>query len=515
MHEAILKGRSELNVWECTGKIMLAIIIAVSWTTVFVQLFPLPHLSPFKAAAVQTIMLSIVVAPATYHFLLIPLRQKTIREEKIFFSLHDPLTELPSRNLFNEILAHEIKVAERNVYRLAVVIIDPSSTSQINQALGYSYGDEIIRQCAGRLLSAIRGSDLVARVDADAFALILPRIENRELKKIAAKLKHVFDKPFVVHDHPVNIGSNMGISIYPDHADKVDLLLQRADVALHRCKQEKAGFLVYDIQDESRAERRITVFGYLKQALSIGEGFDLYFQPQVEIQTGRLAGVEALIRWTGEHAMSPTEFIPLAEQTGLINGITRWAIREGISQCAQWREQGVDIPVSINLSARCLHDESLLHFLFKQCETYGLPSSMITLEVTESAIMNHPEGAMQAIRNMREKGFMLSIDDFGTGQSSLTYLKNIPATELKIDQSFVYGLLADKHDAIVVKSIIQLGKDFGMHIVAEGVETKELMEKLGEYGCDIAQGYYFSPALPAAELLEWNRSARNRLVGKS
>ena len=506
MNEAILMSRSELNAWDCLGKIMLAIVIAVSWTTVFVQLFPLPRLSPFQAGAIQTILLGVVVAPAIYHFLLIPLRQKTIREEKIFLSLHDPLTELPKRNLFIEILDHEIKAAERNAYQLAVAIIDPSSMSEINQALGFDYGDDIFKQCASRLIAAVRESDVVARIDADAFALIFPRIDSHGLSKIEKKLKYVFDRPFISHDLPISIGSSIGISIYPDHADSVELLLQRADIALHRCKQEKSDFLIYDKQDETRAKRRISIFGDLKRALNQRKGFELYYHPQIATDTGELAGVEALIRWTGSNAVSPAEFIPLAEQTGLITGITRWVIQESISQSSQWREQGLRIPVSVNFSAKCLHDTSLIHYLFKQCEMYGLPSSQITVEVTESAIMDHPEEAMQAIQSLRDKGFMISIDDFGTGQSSLAYLKNIPATELKIDQSFVLNLLADKHDAIVVKSIIQLGKDFGMHIVAEGVETEGILEKLTEYGCEIAQGYYFSPPLPAADLLAWNAS---------
>ena len=499
-----MAGRAGLNVWECTGKIMLAVVIAVSWTSVFVQLFPLPRLSSLQAGMVQTALLGIVVAPAIYHFLLIPLRQKTIREEKLYQSLHDPLTDLPNRNLFNEILTHELQAAKRNVYQLAVVIIDPSAMSEINQALGFDYGDDIIRQCAQRLLDTVRESDVVARIDADAFALILPRIDGRGLLEVEKKLKHIFDRPFISRDLPISMGSKMGIALYPDHADNVELLLQRADIALHRCKQEKSDCLIYDKRDETRVKRRIDIFSGLKQALTHGHGFALHYQPQISLKSGELSGVEALIRWEGNSGVSPAEFIPLAEQTGLIAGITRWVIKEAISQGSQWREQGFDVPISINLSAKYLHDSSLINFLFRQCENFGLPCSLITVEVTESAIMSHPEEAMQSMLNIRNNGFMLSIDDFGTGHSSLAYLKNIPATELKIDQSFVRNLLQDEHDAMVIESIIDLGRKFGLDIVAEGVESEEIADRLMGYGCDIVQGHYLSPPLPAGRLLAWN-----------
>ena len=486
-------------------KVLLIIIIAEAIIMLLFDVLPLSHLGEYELALLDALLLGISVAPVLYFFLLIPLQQQALSEQGIHFAMYDSLTGLPRRVLFHELVEHEISRARRDAFRAALIVIDPHGLSDINQTFGYPIGDKLLSLLAERLQSTLRESDIICRLSGDEFGVLLLCEDIRNVNKMAEKINAVFETPLTVNNIDVDIVVAMGVSVFPDHADSVSDLIRRANMALNRAKHDKASLAIYDIQDESVSHQRIVLFHQLREAVKNHE-LELYYQPKIHLNSGEVAGVEALLRWTGEHGKPPSVFIPVAEQTGFIREITRWVIAEAVNQCSEWKKQGLHIPVSINFSSRDLSNSSMGNFL-NQCMKKGsLPHSQITIEVTESSIMRHPETAAELLNQFRSKGYKVSIDDFGTGYSSLAYLKYLPATEIKIDQSFIANILSDKKDEILVRASIALAKDLGFQVVVEGVETEDVLDKLRGFEPDIIiQGYYYSRPLSADAYVQWHQ----------
>lgn len=496
--------KSQTEPWAIMLKVMLSIIMVEVMIMLLLAVLPLSDLSVLELPMLDALLLSIVIAPALYFFLFLPLKRQAVREQKSYFAMYDTLTGLPRRELFHELVAHEISKVRRQTYSAALVVIDPCRLSEINQTFGYKTGDEVLAQLTVRLKSTLRESDLISRLSGDEFGVFLLCADIEILNMVMVKINTALEEPFIVNGVDVDIDVVMGVAIFPDHADSASDLVRRADMARNRAKKERISYAVYDVEDESISHQRLVTFNQLRSAIKAGE-LELYYQPKIHLNSGEVAGVEALARWTGEHGKPPSVFIPIAEQTGLIKEITRWVIKEAINQCHDWKQMGLLIPVSINVSSRDLYDSGVIDF-FNQCvEEKSLPHSLITIEVTESGIMRHPQLAIKLLTQLRRDGFKISIDDFGTGYSSLAYIKILPVTEIKIDQSFVTNILSDKKDEILVKSTIALAKDLGLQTVIEGVETEAVLEKLRTFGPDIIQGYFYSRPLNGDAYIEWHK----------
>ena len=427
-------------------------------------------------------------------------------EPDIDVLLHDRLTGLPNRPLLYEKITHQIDVAERNTSSLALIHIDPFPFSDINSALGFDIGDELLIQCARRLEGLLRKMDTVAHLSGDEFALLLPDVEQDGVMNICNKVIHCFDEPFTVAGQSLSLGLNMGIAIYPIHCSSADDMLRAAMVAAKEAKKNKETIFIYKSSMANRASDNLKLFGALRKAI-YEQKLDVNYQPKINIRTGEVAGVEALSRWN-EMDISPARFIPVAESTGLIRDLTRWMLKESLHQVSKWKAQSLFLPISMNVSVRDLLSPNLINEIYQWVEAYDLAGYPLIIEVTESSVMQHSRLAIDALNRLRSKGFGVSIDDFGTGYSSLAYLKDLPASELKIDQSFVTGLLKQQGNQRLVRAIIKLAHEFDMKVVAEGVEEFEVLELLRDYGCDIAQGYYVSKPLAGGKLPEWVRSLK-------
>lgn len=424
--------------------------------------------------------------------------------------LYDRLTGLPNRTLLEERIAHEIDLADRHTTSLALIHINPFPFAEINSALGFAVGDELLVQFARRLTAIVRKVDTVARLTGDEFALLLPEAEKQGVLLVCQKLDMWFEEPFEIAGESLYLGLNMGVSIYPIHCSSVSDLMRGAMVAASEAKKRKETIFIYHEVMATQASENLKLFGALRRAIRNG-ALNLNFQPQMRLQTGELAGVEVLSRWN-EMEISPGRFIPVAEATGLIRDLTHWMLEESIMQAARWKAGGRVIQLSMNVSARDLLSSNLVGELNRWVEAYDLQDYPLMIEVTESSVMEHAHQAIQALNRLRQSGFGISIDDFGTGYSSLVYLRDLPATELKIDQGFVTGLAEHSGNQKLVKAMIALAHEFDMQVVAEGVESVEELELLRSYGCDIVQGYYISKPLTVEALQVWLESDADNAI---
>jgi EAL domain-containing protein (putative c-di-GMP-specific phosphodiesterase class I) len=325
------------------------------------------------------------------------------------------------------------------------------------------------------------------------------------------KVVEALERPFEIDGVTIDIGASVGVARYPAHGEDVDTLLQRADVAMYLAKEAGSGWELYEARHDGHSRGRLALVGELRRALERNE-LELHYQPKVELAGGRLTGVEALMRWRHpvRGLVPPGEFIPLAEQTGLIRPLTRWALDEALGQIAAWRSQGLHLSVAVNLSARNLLDPDLPADVERTLVRRGLDASALELEITEGSLMSDPARAQEVLTRLRAIGIRLAIDDFGVGHSSLAYLGRLPVDDIKVDRSFVQGMADDPGDAAIVRSTIELGRSFGLGVVAEGVETPAAWKRLAEMGCDRAQGYLLSRPLPPAELPQWASGWRGR-----
>jgi len=433
-----------------------------------------------------------------------------------YLALHDTLTGLPNRTLLMDRLDHAISLSRRDNQPLALLLLDLDRFKEINDTLGHAVGDSLLAEIGQILSGPLRETDTIARLGGDEFAVLLPAVSGlAQARDIANRVAKALTRPFPVDQITVEVGVSIGVALYPDHGTDASELMRGADVAMYVAKRDHMTVAIYDEGKDHHSVRNLSMSGELRQAMDQDE-LTLFFQPQIDIETGDLTGVETLLRWDHPRygMVSPDEFISLAEQTGLIRPLTRWVIGKALRQLETWQKTGLDIGISINLSPRNLHEAGLARSITGLLEKRGLRPDLVTLEITEDAIMTDPERALAAIRKLKECGVRLAIDDFGTGYSSLAYLKNLPVDELKIDKSFVMHMSDDNNDEVIVRSTIDLAHNLGLSVVAEGVENELQLQTLRGLGCDVGQGFHIGRPLRIEEFHQWLEN-RNSIAADS
>jgi diguanylate cyclase (GGDEF)-like protein len=414
-------------------------------------------------------------------------------------ALHDLLTGLPNRRLLHDRLAQAIGAAQDQDASVALLVIDLDRFKEVNDTFGHQYGDILLRQIGPRLNDRLEPRDLVARLGGDEFAVLLPNADAERAERVARMLIVALDRSFPVGDSSVDIGGSIGIALSPEHGTDADTLLRRADVAMYVAKRSGAGCAIYSSSHDQHSPDRLAMVGQLRRAVDADE-LVLLYQPKVSLETGQCVGVEALIRWQHPQrgTITPDQFIPLAEQTGLIKALSQWVLSTAMRQAREWLTLGIAVPIAVNLSMRDLHDPDLPETVASILQRWHVPPSLLVVEITENGLMADPTRALHTITTLRLMGIRIAIDDFGTGYSSLAYLKRLPVDELKIDRSFVRELATDEDDLAIVRSTIGLGHDLGLTIVAEGIEDRRTWDRLQRLGCDVAQGYFIGRPMPAS-----------------
>jgi diguanylate cyclase (GGDEF)-like protein len=424
-------------------------------------------------------------------------------------ALHDVLTGLPNRALLQLETQAALETAVRDGGGVAVLLIDLDHFKEINDTLGHNVGDLLIVEVARRLAAAAGDDALVARLGGDEFALLAtPGARDGELRDavlaLVGRLGSALRQPITLSGVRLDVQASMGIAYAPEHAATIDELLSRADVALYSAKEDRGGWRTYDPEQDGHSPERLALLGELRDGLGRDE-LVLHFQPQCEARRGELTGVEVLVRW--QHPvrglLMPDDFIPFAESTGLITELTLQVLDRAAVQACAWVAEGRPLGVAVNVSARHLTDLDLPVRVKEVLDRHGLPAHLLTLEVTESTIMADPSRAVHVLDRLRELGVRIAVDDYGTGYSSLAYLKRLRVDELKIDKSFILSMLDDDSDEVIVRSTVELGHNLGLQIVAEGVEDAAVWQALLPLGCDVVQGFHLSPPLPAEEFRAW------------
>ena len=421
-----------------------------------------------------------------------------------FLAHHDPLTRLPNRLLLDARLQHAIHHARRARGMLAVIFIDIDRFKYINDSLGHTAGDEVLKQLAQRLVRSVRSTDTVARISGDEFVVLLEDINGPEdVANVIKAITMTSATPFQAEHNELHLTFSMGISLYPDDGQKADELLRNADAAMYRAKDLGRNTYQFYTEDLTTAAfEHMYLESALRQAVQ-EERFRLVYQPQIDLGSRRYIGMEVLLRWDHpeQGTISPARFIPIAERVGLIRDIGQWVLRTACMQARRWLDQGIEFGrISVNVAGPQLQNDACIDTLKGILDETGLPPRQLEIEVTESFVMLGTREMIDKLNAFRELGIKIAIDDFGTGYSSLSYLKSLPIDKLKIDQSFIRDILHDPNDMAITEAIIAMGKALGMEVIAEGVEEAGQAELLQKRGCDQAQGYYFSRPVPPAEL---------------
>lgn len=442
-------------------------------------------------------------------------RRKQIEEELLHLANHDALTSLPNRSLLLDRLGQALVFAGRSKGQVAVMLIDLDRFKNINDSLGHDVGDKIIVEIARRLSASVRAGDTIARLGGDEFVLIRPDVAREDaVATVAQQILAAVSRPMTVQGHEFYPTGSIGISMFPKDGLDSQTLLKNADMAMYRAKDAgRNNFQFYAHEMNSRALDRLKLETGLRRALERGE-FAVHYQPQMDIESGRIIGVEALLRWEppGRPMVFPGDFIPSAEETGLIVPIGEWVLRRACSQKRQWHDEGQfpDVRVAVNLSARQFKQQDIVKMVSRVLDETGCRPEWLELEITESVVMESPEAAAETLHKLSAMGVHLSIDDFGTGYSSLSYLKRFPIDALKIDKSFVRDITVDADDAAIAKAVIALAHSLKLAVIAEGVETIEQLEFLRAQNCNMMQGYYLSRPLPVGKLESFMRESKQR-----
>ncbi|WP_436773058.1 putative bifunctional diguanylate cyclase/phosphodiesterase [Yinghuangia sp. YIM S09857] len=432
---------------------------------------------------------------------------------------HDALTGLPNRRL---LLEHGDRALRRSggTGRVALFLLDLHRFHEVNDTLGHLAGDRLLHQVGQRLLRVVGGDDTVARLGGDEFAVLIPDLGDlgdpgdgplaaaaaaeKVALSLARQVVEVLGEPFELDDLSLDIEVSVGVAVFPDHAADMAGLLQYADVAMYLAKRMRSGVELYDPARDVNTREKLLLLGDLRRALDVQQ-VELHYQPKVSFTTGRVDGCEALVRWCHPDRgyISPEEFVHLAEETGLMPRLTRYVVDEALSQVARWHQQGIDVPVAVNVSARDIHAPAFADTVAAGLRRYGVPAGALHLEITERVLLEEPQRAADSLDALRKLGVRLSLDDFGTGYSSFVHLRHIPVSEIKIDRSFVARLTVDEEDAAIVRSTVDLAHSLGLRVVAEGVEDDATWDRLRDLGCDSAQGWLIARALPRDEATAW------------
>jgi diguanylate cyclase (GGDEF)-like protein len=440
---------------------------------------------------------------------------KTAEAHLDYLAHIDSVTGLANRHAFNDRLAFALTKVDELGGSVGLLLLDLDNFKIVNDTLGHHSGDELLRQVAQRLVECLRSGQVICRIGGDEFAIILDSSSYADGAAIAERILAALGAPFEVGSHEIYVTASIGISRYPDDGRDLDTLIRNTDTAMYQAKGKgKNAYERFHPELNQRVQKRLAVETSLRKALERGE-LMLYYQPQVSLRDGRLVGLEALLRWNHPELglVSPAEFIPVAEDSGLIVPIGRWVLRAACLQVAAWRDAGLGtVNVSVNLSARQTRDSHLVHDILDALRAAGMPPGQLELEITESVLMDNVHANVDLLHRLQTEGIRLSIDDFGTGYSSMAYLKRFPIDQVKIDRTFVRDIPGDGDDEAITTAIIAMAHSLGLSVVAEGVETAQQLEFLRNAGCDIMQGYYFAEPRPAAQVEAFLRSRKPLLA---
>jgi diguanylate cyclase (GGDEF)-like protein len=430
----------------------------------------------------------------------IALREGEIRR----LAFQDPLTDLPNRVQFLEELEHAIAACGKAGQAFSVLLMDLDRFRFVNDTLGHHAGDRVITEVATRLRAALSEQDVLARLGGDEFAVLLSPQQGLDAPSVAGRLLHCMQTPVVVDGQSLDVGVSIGIARFPRHGTDAMTLLRRADVAMYVAKREHKGFEEYDHRVDGHRQHHLSLLWELRQAID-GNELKLHFQPKIDLSTDEVKGVEALVRWIHpvRGSIPPSEFIPFAEQTGFIRHVTRWVIEAALAQMEAWLADAVEMPVAINVSARDLTSAELPDLLAEALRRHRVPSHLVSLEITESALMEDPQHAARILARVRDLGVGVAVDDYGTGYSALSYLSQLSVDSLKIDRSLINNLRQGSRNAAIVRSTVALGENLGLTVVAEGVETPDQITLLRQFGCHEAQGFGLARPMPAEQIIAW------------
>ena len=430
------------------------------------------------------------------------LEKADLVEEVLHQALHDALTGLPNRTLFHQRVQRALTSAKASGASAAVMLIDLNRFKEVNDTLGHHNGDLLLQDFSRRLQNSLRQGDTVARLGGDEFAIVIPNVNGPAgAQRVVARIMRAIDEPFALHDLTLDVDAAIGVALYPDHGSDPATLLQKADVAMYAAKGTLGGYELYSAANDRYNPRRLALVSELRSAASRGE-LAVHYQPKSDLRSGRVTGVEALLRWHHPRhgPVSPDEFIPIAEQTGSIRVLTSFVLEEALTQCGKWRRAGLDLDIAVNLSVCSLLDTDLPDEIARLLRETAVPAACLTLELTESSMMSDPVRTADVLGRLHSLGAQISIDDYGTGYSSLSYLRRLPVDEMKIDKSFVMSMGVEDNDDVIVRSTVDLGHNLGLRVVAEGVEDAACWARLAALGCDSAQGFWLSHPIPADEV---------------
>ncbi|GAC1328422.1 MAG: hypothetical protein NVSMB2_27700 [Chloroflexota bacterium] len=464
-----------------------------------------PPFSDFEFEVVQLFISHAAAAIEKTHLF----EQTRASEERFQHqATHDPLTELPNRMLLRDRLTQAIAVGTRKRQSVSLIVLDLDRFKEVNDSLGHHAGDRLLKEVSARLQRTLRSADTVARLGGDEFAVVLPDTDASSAVSAATKLQRALEPPLMLDGCTLSLAGSMGVAAYPEHGADPDTLLRHADVAMYTAKRARGGLATYAPEHDSNTSERLTLISALRRAIGVDD-LTLHYQPQVHCASGRLVGVEALVRWWHPQRglIPPDHFVPLAEQSGLIRRLTRWVIRGALGHSATWRQFGNEFSLSVNLSSHDLLDEHLPEYLSEQFTEFCFAPERLTVEITESALLGDSMRALRVLDDIRAVGVHVALDDFGTGYSSLSYLKEWPVDEIKVDRSFVRNMSAESRDQAIVRATIDLAHSLGLRVVAEGVEDLATFELLSKLGSDRAQGYYIGRPVAASQMGRWTAPA--------